>query len=329
MWIIEYYGSRPSRGGPSVDTQTVASCDGTNIYVVEIQNDEANRAVWADDYERVKDSLPRAVAAMFLGTYPPPEQPTLQHIWLAFASHCILNEPSGTTKPLTAVDLALFYDTNFVCNYSWELDTERAMRRLTFSNASFFLQRASTDGKVRRLKYESPYDAGFIEGVGLWTNESTILGQKVATQCVFSSYFPRFDNNTRAECVRTMSFKCVATNIDRSVITQIPPPLPEGRVLVTDRRLANNGGSRLDYILTNGWAGASESMLALRARHTPQSSLEEEVLDTFGIKRPSTSLMRIIVWIVLAAPSSLLLASIVFKRLKIKTPSQYENKQRR
>lgn len=98
-WIIRYAQTADSRNADPLNAETVASCDGTNIYLLQFQNERAVRKVWGDRYESVKAQLPVAMASIYPGEHPPPQEFALQNIWRAFASSSVLPWTTNETQP--------------------------------------------------------------------------------------------------------------------------------------------------------------------------------------------------------------------------------------
>ena len=106
------------------------SCDGTNVYKVELWSEDEGRKAWGDRYASVKDQLPVATAEIFPGSFPPYEF-VLRDIWFALASGCLTRGSNGVIKGLGGEDLALFYNTNCFLKYYWtNSPTEAAARQI-------------------------------------------------------------------------------------------------------------------------------------------------------------------------------------------------------
>jgi peroxiredoxin len=98
-WIIRYAQTADSRNADTLNAEAVASCDGTNIYLIQFQNEAAVRRVWGDRYESMKAQLPVAMATIYPGDYPPGQEFALQNIWRAFASSSVLPWTTNETQP--------------------------------------------------------------------------------------------------------------------------------------------------------------------------------------------------------------------------------------
>ncbi len=240
-WIIKYEQTADSSNADTSNTKAVASCDGTNIYVVNFQNERTDKKVWGDRYESVKNELPMAMAIIYPGDYPPPQEFALQNIWRAFASSSVFANSKGKAKPPYSVDLATFYDTNYNCDYYWTTnETQAGCRQLILKSDGHLLDDVRINGKVQHVKPAAPYDDGFINGVGLLSQVTNIVGLSVPTKFEFTAFSPARRGPTILDAAGALrmayTYRCTVTDIDTAVISSVPAPLPKGRVLVTDHR---------------------------------------------------------------------------------------------
>jgi hypothetical protein len=308
-WIISYEDVPNPNGQGLLTPPATGSCDGTNIYFVELQTEARAKAAWGERYESVKPGLPAALATIYPGNYPPPEQHMLQKLWFAFASSCVLRPPAGRAKPMSSVDLAVFYDnTNFSIGYYLTADTEHpGDRTITLTNDGCIVERDRASGKVLRLRGAPPYDKGFTEAVGTWSHTTNVSGMSVPTEFQYTSFVPKYSPGQSTPDVREwMTYRCVVTNVQSATIEAVPAPLPAGRVLVTDRRLMRQGWSQLSYLATNDWVAGNDPRVTFRAKNSRKSALEAEVLGAMGIKPGGSDQLRHLIWVLLALPLGIL-----------------------
>jgi hypothetical protein len=306
-WIIAYEDTSALTNAELLNVRATASCDGTNIYFVQYQSESAVKKAWGNRYDSVKAQLPTIIAKIFPGVYPPPEEFTLQTIWFALAADCVLGPASGRIKPIESVDLAMFYgNTNVYCGYYRTTDQNKpGTHQITLTNDGYFAVRDNRDGKVLRLKGAPPYDKGFVQGIGIWSGTTNVGAVRVSREFEFTAFAPRFGRRDSAEFERTFSFRCIVTNVGPATVGEIPVPLPNGRVLVADRRLANEGWARIDYMATNGWMAVNDDFIAFRAQNSPKSSFESEVLAVLNHPRSEFKWFRYATWLLLVLPLGL------------------------
>lgn len=306
-WIISYEDLSAATNANVLNVRATASCDGTNIYLVQYHSESAVKRTWGSRYNSVKPKLPTAVAKIFPGNYPPPEEFTLQNIWFALAADCVLGSSTGRAKPVGIADLAIFYgDTNFYCTYFRTIDKSNPRTHLiTLTNDGYFFVRDERDGKVRWLNYAPPYDKGFVEGTGIWRGVTNFGDVLVPREFEFTAFAPKFGSRDSAEFERTFSFKCIVTNVEPATVGEIPVPLPNGRVLVADRRLANEGWARIDYMATNAWKPIEVVTAAVRAQNPPKSSFESEVIYALTAPANKPGWFRYAIGFLIALPLGL------------------------
>jgi len=253
LWIIEYKDTSALTNMDAF-TSAVASCDGTNIYVVQYQKESAVRKAWGDRYDSVKDELPVAMATIYPGDYPPPREFALQNIWLAFASSSLLADARGKAKPPFIADLATCYDNNYNCDVYWITnETHLGSRELILMADGRIPQEVRINDRVQDVKLPAPYDKGYTNSVGLWRQLTNIAGVFVPTEFEFSAFAPKPRGRVAEDLMTAYTYRCVVTNIATAPLPSVPTPLPSGRVLVTDRRFAKSEDSRTTYLATRGW----------------------------------------------------------------------------
>src|SRR5713101_7359309 len=129
-WMISYKDTAAATNADLLIARSVASCDGTNIYFVEFHGEAAVKKAWGDRYNSVSNELPRAMAKIYPGDYPPPQEAVLQKLWFAFASSCVLDGSNGRKKPPFLLDPAIFYDDpEFRCAYYWTTNESQPLQR--------------------------------------------------------------------------------------------------------------------------------------------------------------------------------------------------------
>ena len=313
-WVIRYQPwSVSSRD--RVDREVVGSCDGTNIYVVHFVAEAAARKAFGDRYEAMKDQLPVANAEIFPGAYPPPEAWDLQKLWLGLASSCVFRRPRGQVKPVSGVDLAVFYDdARFRCDYHWTTNAaDPAERFLVLWNQGGHPTRDSRDWRLTFAKYPPPYNHGFTNGIARWTGGRVVAGTFVARSFDFTEFAPQPGGNSPGALRPAYLYRCVVTNITEGEIGPIPPPPPPGSVFVWDRRFEKQGVPRLDYAIRKGaWLSSEEPGLLARVRATPKSSFDDEYLKRHGVRSRHSDFERHLIWVCLVLPLGLVAGRALF-----------------
>ena len=287
-WIISYEDLSASTNANLLDVRATASCDGTNIYFVQYQSESAAKHTWGSRYDSVKNDLPVAVAKIFPGNYPPPEEFILHTIWFAFGANCVLGSPAGKAKPVQYADLAMFYgDTNYFSGYFRTTgESNPTTHLITLTHNGFILIRHGPDWAVRRLKLLPPYDKGFVEGVGVWRGVTNISDVSVPNEFEYTGFAPKFRSPNPPAFEKTFTYRCIVTNVETAMTDEMPVRLPNGRVLVTDRRLANEGWSRITYMATNNWIPLEDVIAMARAQNIEKSSFESDVVYTLSAGKP-------------------------------------------
>jgi hypothetical protein len=306
-WIISYEDLSASTNANLVNVRATASCDGTNIYFIQYQSESGIKHVWGSRYDSVKNQLPRVVAKIFPGDYPPSEEYILYTMWFAFGANCVLTSSTGNARPLYHGDLAMFYgDTNFFWGYVRAIDESNPRTHLiTLRNRGFSLVRDAPDWKVHRLNYGPPYDKGFVEGVGVWRGVTNIGDVPVPNEFEYTAFSPKFKNPSGSpDFERTMFYKCIVTNVETATTGEIPVQLPTSKVFVTDRRLAHEGWSRIDYTATNGWISLKDVLSMARTQNREKTSFESEVVFAASHGHPpgESNWFRYLIWLAIALP---------------------------
>lgn len=305
-WVIRYEDTAALTNSGVLNTMAVGSYDGTNIYFVQFQNEQAIRTAWGRRYDSVKNQLPVAVAQIFPGDYPPPTLFPLQKLWFALASRCILSNSEGEIKPCSYVDLAIFYnDPRFRCSYKWIVDSnESDSQHLILKSRGYFFRRDPRNGKVFYDKLRPPFDRGFTNGIATWRNLTNVGGFVVPRTFTFTEYFPQMQPNgsVSSNLLATYSYNCCITNIQLGVMPKVPFPLPQGRVDITDRRYIGSGYAQIAYVSKVGWLSPTSSTVAMRLQNSRKSSLEAEELSVSGGEDNDRSWSRYVVWTLLGLP---------------------------
>lgn len=318
-WTI-IYTNRAFYTNPEVlNFAAKASCDGTNIYLVQFQSDEGNKAAWKEKYDTVKGELPTALGEIIVGVVPPPTKWTLQSLWTAFASGCVLKEQSGTVKLPNVVDPVVFYDTNFFSDYSWSTNADRESDRqliLTTSGSHFGLDRET--GKLRWFAYPSPYDHGFTNAIGLWHQTTNIDGTLFPLDFEFRSFAPlALVRGAKPSLQQIYVYRCAVKDVDFLPGDAVPVLPPEGHVLVFDRRFQSLGFAKISYVITNGlWASLDSPALSNRIKYGTKSTLYEEALIGHGLVAPHKAPRKYVIWILFALPTLFVLGKFASEKLK-------------
>jgi peroxiredoxin len=253
-WIIKFEETGDSTGDDTMYTKTDASCDGTNIFVVQFQSRRAAMKAWGDGYASVKDQLPVAMATIYPGDYPPSKEFHLQAIWRAFASSSVLKDSSGKDKPPFVTDLAIFYDTNNYCNYYWATNKVQPEERQLILKTDGHLLPMLVNGQKQYVRMAPPYDKGYTSGVGTWRQATNMAGAFVPTDFEFTSFSPKLRGRTAADLITSATYRCTVTNIAIASLPSVPTPLPDGKVLVTDRRFDKSEEGRSGYVGSKDWS---------------------------------------------------------------------------
>ena len=311
-WIVTYEDISALTNSNVLNVRGVASCDGTNIYLVQYQNEIAVKKAWGSRYESIKNELPVAQAEIYPGSYPPPNPSILQQLWFAFASSTTFTGSSGKAKPPAFVDLAIFYSAEFECAYFWSNSV--TTRQITLKSDGRIPGRDIATGQMKYLK-RSPYTSG----VGVWSEVTSIAGVFVGRKFEYAEFAPLAASQNSKDLLKTWAFKCTLTSVRTGAIDQIPTKLPEGRILMTDRRFLASGYSKINYISVTGWIPAENEYVTSQLSNRPLLSLEDEFAHALGSRpAPRTKPVRYVIWAALALPLCLLLAKGLFDKLKNK-----------
>jgi hypothetical protein len=312
LWIISYEDISALTNTDTLTAKGVASYDGTNIYLVQFQSDQAVKKAWGDRYASVKGSLPIANAEIFPGDYPPPKPFVLQKLWFAFASGCVFNGTSGKAKSPSYADLAIFYNTNNECSYEWITNVNQPdMRQIVIKSDGSILSRNRNTGSVDHFSRPG-YDKGYTMGVGVWSQMINLGGFNIPRKFEYSEFAPLASNNNSVGQFKTYTYKCIVTNMSGTEVGQIPAPLVDGSVLVTDRRFIDKGYAKVNYIASNGWIAADDKYITDQLNNRPKMTLDEEVVRALKVPPKHSQSIRYAIWILLALPSCLLLLWGVF-----------------
>ena len=325
-WIISYEDLSAATNADILNVKSTASCDGTNIYVVRIQSENAVKKAWGNRFESVKNDLPTATAEIFPGIYPPPDEFVLQKIWFAFASSCVFSSSGGREKPPYGVDLAIFYNnTNFYCDYFWTSnENQTGSRQIILMSDGYTFSRDEKNGELRRVKYAPPYDKGFTNAIGYWSQGRNIAGLFCANEFEFTEFGPKIGARNSADLLRHYTYKCIVTNVRTATIDLIPAKLPDGKILVTDRRFEKEGYSKINYLAPNGWIAADDPFVASRLKNSQKSTLENEAKISLGVLHPDPEWKRWIIWLLVALPLSLLFLKGLLEKQKNKPGKKHE-----
>lgn len=314
-WRIAYQILSSSRQEySSAYGRSVGTCDGTNVYVVKHFNRQEMPEVSGWHHGQVSPQHPVADAVIYPGTVPPPREWTVFTLWFGLASDCVLGAPTGRSPAVFFMDLARFYE----CADCW-LDYFRSnapgdpgREWIVLRNPGYEITRDHrTDWRIIRYPQLAPYDKGYVAGVGEWRGIHYVDDQKVPLSFVYNGYLARGrlvgGRGRHAEIERVLEnvvrFSCVVTQVSRADLGECPMPLPVGRVLVQDRRLAREGWAYVKYTVTDGrWWTMEE--LRNYAPAWPRMSLEEEarLMLAGPPERPERRLLRPVLYMLVGLP---------------------------
>ena len=296
-WAITCDGPMSSSDPSEARVKRTWSSDGTNIYLVEFHTEEGARKAFGDRYASVKDQLEVALAEIFPGTFPPPRG-VITDIWFGLASSCLTSNSNGTIKSLGYADLAVFYTTNFYLNYFWrDPPDEPGTREIVLRSDGHFFAWDAASRRIINATYAAPYDRGWTVGVGVYRRWTNMAGIFVPLEFEYTGYSPSLTGEAATDLVRVKVCKCTVSACRAGVAGQIPPPLPMGRVIVTDRRFIPAGYATVNYLAINGaWLAQDDPNLLYLVAHTRKMPLEVEQ----GHDLPSDHrLRRYVIWCLL------------------------------
>jgi len=315
-WVIGYTDTAVETNADLVDVSAQASCDGTNIYFLQYKSERGIKKMEGANFDFVKKKIPTAMGDIYVGVIPPPREIYLQNLWLAFASGCVLDSSHGKTKPPIFADLAVFYNPDFTCNYSWSDDGPN--RQLMLITDHFVYNRSLASGQVFRTPMPPEYEHGFTNGLGYWQQTTNVGGFVVPQQVEFSEYFFAGGTATHVDVRKNYTFTCTVTNIQTMAAGRIPALPPVGRVLVADRRFVQKGYAQLVYTITNGfWVPADSPVVARRMKYTAKLSMEDEALISMGHPTHAVS-RKYYVWAMMALPFVFLFGKLILDTVKNK-----------
>ena len=264
-WIISYTNSSDgtARKMNPHFLMTVASCDGTNLFII--------------DY-------PAGNAEVWNGTDPCVKDGALRDIWFAFASRGLLSGSEGITKPLFSGDLGIYMRDDYNCRYRWTTKSDGTPESLTLTDDGTYLGRDHLTGRVIHDKFPSPYSAGFTLAVGQWASATNIDGTIIPTDFQLAEFSPRANGTNVSDLLKIGGFRCVVTNVTVGDMPKVPGNLPDN-ASVGDRRFANIGYAYITYTVTNGiWPSINNSLIQQYLVNAPRFTMEEESLAEMGIK---------------------------------------------
>jgi hypothetical protein len=325
-WIIHYEDVAARTNADLLDGITTASCDGTNIYVVHIPNEIAVKKAWGDKFAAVRGELPAAMVSIYSGAYPPPKEPPLQHLWLALASHCLIGEKGGKTKPPYLVDMAIFEKEDFSCDYYWEINNnDPTVRKLVLKSDGRTWRRDPVTGAIENLELAPPFDKGYTRGEGVWRKGTNVGGIFLPLEYEFTGFLPvqQASNQLKVSFIN----RCIVNSVHGSELAQIPTPLPEGKVLVDDRRFADQGNAIVSYTVSNRWPRKTDSELQSLVASKSKETTEQEVLRDLGLRTIDglpirSSKKRIVVILLIAFPSLLVFSWLLYTKVGITNKNQ-------
>lgn len=219
-WIIDYCKMSPTKMDAD-NLRVIASCDGTNTYIVH---------------------LPSGNSEVHAGTYPYCSEVHPEYIWMAFESRCVFDRSEGIAKLPLPVDIGIFSRSDYFCHYRWIMASDGTPDKLVFLHGSSFFSRDHETGEVRKTQLTGPFAGGYMLAVGQWVNKTNINGTLIPTDFLFTGFGPKYNAANSNDLSRKFSFRCVITNIAFTDIPRIPQNLPIN-AHVTDRRFTQMGYS--------------------------------------------------------------------------------------
>jgi hypothetical protein len=287
-WEIRLLDPSAADNPKILDPERIVTCDGTNIFSVALHSESATKAAWGERYESVADLLPRGKCTIYLGTYPPPAEPDLQHVWLGYAARCVLSKPSGKARSVYFVQMDEFEEPALFPKYTFFTDAP-GTQAVKFETPNFRAERGA-DGRLEVIKVEKPFPASYTTGVGQWT--PITLNQTSVSNFTFTAFAPRpGPNPTNSDLIETYSFDCVVTNITKGIAIARRPLLPPGSYETQDRRFLTQGFPVIEYRSTNRWLEADDPQLAFMLRHptAEKATLRDEAAFLVTGMRPGVN----------------------------------------
>jgi hypothetical protein len=328
FWIVKYQDASALANGQVLYSGAEASFDGTNIYV----NHDVNPLILTQnaahksnaDFQGANDTsdLCRRMAQIYNGSYPPTIEPFIHNFWLAFLAESALTNSSGTAKPVLATDLSMFYDTNYVCDYRWEIkDGSNGSRNLIFrSNGRWFQRDRLKNGRLGFVTLGKPYDKGFTLIDGAWHEATNLAGISLPLNYELKAYLPKPNAHDSNDLTSWYRFGCIVTNVSLASAA-IEFPVPSETSFVTDHRFISDGYPNVTYYVTNAWLNLPSDYLTEALARAPKMSLESASLLQLGFNPSLTvvgiskqTIVRILFLILLGIPLSFLLWRGIHKK---------------
>jgi RNA polymerase sigma factor (sigma-70 family) len=288
-WIIKYLNFSALTNAELLNSGEVASCDGTNVYVIRL----INPAKIARDKEETSNANAyfKLSSEICQGTYPPPLDPFIHNLWLAMLSGTVLTNSVGTTKPLIGGDFSMYYNTNFVWNYSWIStagnNNQRKLVLHSNTNGTWFQRDLKNRGKLGFLRLGSPYEQGLEVGVADWLEETNLGGFSFPVKYSLSTFLPTYPPMTAGTPGPWYVFNCVVTNAVIVRAQPVPVP-PDDETTVVDHRFTEKGYPNVNYMITNrAWPTAEGKRWTGVLQKSRKESLEAASLRELGIEPAS------------------------------------------
>jgi hypothetical protein len=284
-WIIKYLNLSALTNSQLISSGEVASCDGTNIYVIG-QVNPARLALNQGNSSNT-DGFFKLSSTIYGGTYPPTSEPFLHNLWLAMLSGTVFTSPMGSCKPILGTDLSMFYNTNFTCNYVWVTnpgaDYQRKIIFHSNTNGTWLQRDRNNYGKLGFYRLGPPFEHGLDVGVADWAEQTNIAGFCFPLQYSLSTFMPSYASKAKNGQEPWYVFKCAVTN---ATITgaQAVPLQPDDETIVFDHRFLSIGYPNVDYVITNRcWPTSDGKRLAQNFRNARKETLEAASLRELGI----------------------------------------------
>ena len=319
-WIINYKSNSALTNSLELDAGVIASCDGTNVYVVHKLNPASlgtNKVVMTK-------------ADIYGGIDIPPLEGDVYRLWLAFVSGTIWTNSTGKAKPFNAPDLSLFYNADAAYNYNWITNNQdKYVREFTIDTGARFLVRDfQHNGKLRYYSLPSPFTKGYIMAVGRWLEATNLAGVFAPTRYEFKFCIPRQNAVAATDLTEVYSCQCLVTDAYIAELESIPVGLQgdsNNVVLVTDYRFAEQGVAFINYgVKTNKWTTGVSTNFAKDIKLRNRETLEELALKQHGFILPQAAafgtnrmtLVRIVIGATLLLPLVVLFSRGMSKKRK-------------
>jgi hypothetical protein len=212
------------------------------------------------------------------------------NLWIAFLSRNVWDKNGGKAKPPNTMDLAMFYNPDFFCEYLWtNLVPESGLPVLRLRSGRQWLARdRHNKGKLHYFSLPPPYENGYTLAEARWLAETNVAGTIMPTKFEFSYFVPKNRAAVVDDLKTWYTFRCFVTNTYTAQLESIPAGFQGNQmVLVWDHRFASAGHPTITYGITNAWSGTVDANTIARLNNLPRESLEHESLRRDGFAPPA------------------------------------------